>query len=119
MTPLVDSHCHLADPKLRGEVDEVLQRAHGAGVATVVSVGAIGTIETDRLTVEIAESHPQVFAAVGVHPHDAADANPERIDAMRELARSRQGVAIGESGPDFHYMHSPADAQAASLRSHL
>ena len=119
MTAIIDSHCHLADPKLSPEADAVIERARQAGVATIVSVGAIGTIETDRLTVEIAEKHPNVFAAIGVHPHDANSADPARIAAVRGLARSRKVVAIGESGLDFFYMHSPAGAQEASMRRHL
>jgi TatD DNase family protein len=115
----VDSHCHLADTKFRGEIEHVLARAGEAGVGTIVSVGAIGSIETDRLTVEIVERHDNVFAAVGVHPHDAKDASPERIAALKDLARSKRVVAIGETGLDFHYMHSPREAQEDSLRRHL
>jgi len=116
---LVDTHCHLADPKLRDDVEGILARAREAGVRTVISVGAIGSIETDRLTVEIANNHDDVYAAVGVHPHDAKDCDPARIARLRELAHSPKVVAIGESGLDFHYMHSPQPAQEASLRSHL
>jgi TatD DNase family protein len=116
---IIDTHCHLADPRLRDEVDGVLARAEAAGVATMLSVGAIGPVENDRLTVEIAERTPNVFAAVGVHPHDAKDCTPERIAALRALAKSHKVVAIGESGLDFHYLHSPRHAQEAALRSHL
>jgi TatD DNase family protein len=62
---VVDSHCHLADPRLRTDADEVIARAYQAGVVTIISVGAIGSIETDRVTVAIAERHAKVFAAVG------------------------------------------------------
>jgi len=116
---VVDTHCHLADAKFRDDVEDVIARAFEAGVAQMVSVGAIGAIENDRLTVEIAERHQNVFAAVGVHPHDAKDCTPERIAQLRDLAGSNKVVAIGESGLDFHYMHSPPAAQEASLRAHL
>jgi len=119
MTGLVDTHCHLADPRLYGDLEGVLARAAAAGVHAMVSVGAIGPIESDRRTVEIAERQPGVFAAVGVHPHDAKDCDPARIAELRELAQSRKVVAIGETGLDFHYLHSPADAQEAALRRHL
>ena len=119
MIAVVDTHCHLADPKLRGEIDDALARAREAGVRSIVSVGAIGSIETDRMTVEIAERNPAVWAAVGVHPHDAKDCDSRRIAQLRELARAPKVVAIGESGLDFHYMHSPAEAQEESLRRHL
>jgi TatD DNase family protein len=119
MTSVIDTHCHLADAKFRGEVDAVIERAAQAGVLQIISVGAIGPIENDRITVEIAVRHTNVFAAVGVHPHDAADCDPARLGALRELAKSNKVVAIGESGLDFHYMHSPREAQEASLREHL
>jgi TatD DNase family protein len=119
MQPIVDTHCHLADPKLYADLDGVLTRAADAGIAAMVSVGAITSIETDRLTVEIAERHANIYAAIGVHPHDAKDCDADRISALRELAQSKKVVAIGESGLDFHYMHSPVQAQEAALRRHL
>ncbi len=119
MTTVIDTHCHLADAKFRGDVEAAIERAQEAGVAQIITVGAIGTIENDRLTVEIAERHANVYAVVGVHPHDAKDCTSSRIAALRELAGSNKIVAIGESGLDFHYMHSPAQAQEESLRRHL
>jgi len=119
MTTVVDTHCHLADAKFRHDVEAVIERASAAGVSQLISVGAIGPIENDRLTVEIAERHENIFAAVGVHPHDAKDCSAERIDQLRTLAGSKKVVAIGESGLDFHYLHSPRGAQEASLRAHL
>jgi TatD DNase family protein len=116
---IIDTHCHLADAKFRDDVETVIARASAAGVAQMISVGAIGAIENDRMTVEIAERHENIFAAVGVHPHDAKDCTAERIAQLRELAASKKVVAIGESGLDFHYMHSPPAAQEASLRAHL
>jgi TatD DNase family protein len=119
METILDAHCHLADPRLYPDLDGVLARAAAAAVEMIVAVGAIDTIETDRLTVEIAERHPHVFAAVGVHPHNAADYDEPRIAALTELARSSKVVAIGETGLDFHYMHSTAEAQERALRRHL
>jgi len=119
MDTILDAHCHLADPRLYPDLDGALARAADAGVGTIVAVGAIDTIETDRLTVEIAERHPRVFAAVGVHPHNAVDCDEPRIAALAALAQSPKVVAIGETGLDFHYMHSPADAQERALRRHL
>ena len=116
---LIDSHCHLADARLRDDADAIIARARLAGVTTIISVGAIGAIETDRLTVELAERNRDVYAAVGVHPHDAAACSDARLTELRDLAASPKVVAIGESGLDFHYMHSPQHAQEDSLRRHL
>jgi len=119
MDTILDAHCHLADSRLYPDLDGALARAAAAAVGTIVAVGAIETIETDRLTVEIAERHPRIFAAVGVHPHNAADCDEARIAALAALAGSAKVVAIGETGLDFHYMHSPADAQERAFRRHL
>ncbi len=119
MTPLADTHCHLADPKLRPDAGAIIERGRAAGVRAFVSVGAIGSIETDAATVAIAERYPDVYAVVGVHPHDAATADSHRFDRLRDLARSARVVAIGESGLDFHYLHAPREVQEASLRRHL
>ena len=119
MLPLIDTHCHLADAKLRDDVEAVLMRASEAGVRQMVSVGAIGPIDNDRLTVKIAETYDNVFAAVGMHPHDAKDASADRFAELHDLAGAAKVVAIGESGLDFFYKHSPAQAQELSLRRHL
>jgi TatD DNase family protein len=116
---LVDTHCHLADPKLLVDLEPILERARAAGLRMIVAVGAIGSIKTDRETVAIAERNADVYAAVGVHPHDAKDCDHERIAELRELAGSPRVVAIGETGLDFHYMHSPVEAQEAALRRQL
>ena len=116
---LVDTHCHLADPKLLGDLEAILARAREAGVCAMVAVGAIGSIETDRESVVVAERNDDVYAAVGVHPHDAKDCDDERIAQLRDLADSRRVVAIGETGLDFHYMHSPVEAQETALRRQL
>jgi TatD DNase family protein len=90
MISLIDTHCHLADVRLYGDLEGVIARAQAAGVRRLISVGAIGPIENDRRTVEIAEHHDNVFAAVGVHPHDAKDCGAERIAQLRALAQSKR-----------------------------
>ncbi len=119
VTPLVDSHCHLADAKLRDEVVPILERAEAAGVDYIVTVGALGPLESDRLTVELAERHAGLFAAIGVHPHHARDCDAQRLAQVRDLARSQKVVALGETGLDYYYMHSPPEAQRRSLTRHL
>jgi TatD DNase family protein len=116
---VADSHCHLADPRMRDDADAIVARARDAGVSTIISVGAISSIETDRLAVEIAERHEGIYAAIGVHPHDAKDWNDARLAQLRDLAQSRKVVAIGETGLDFYYMQSPREAQLVSFRRQL
>jgi len=119
MTVLADSHCHLADPGLCSDEEEILARAAAAGVHLVIAVGATGTFADDRRTVEIAERHENVFAAVGVHPHHASNCDSERIAGLSALAASKKVVAIGETGLDFHYMHSGRQAQERTLGRQL
>jgi TatD DNase family protein len=116
---LIDTHCHLADERLERELDAILRRARAARVRAIVAVGAMRTIESDRRTVAIAEAHPDIYAAVGVHPHDASGCDRARLEELRELARSPRVVAIGETGLDFHYDNSARDAQEASLVAQL
>ncbi|HKD69255.1 MAG TPA: TatD family hydrolase [Candidatus Binataceae bacterium] len=119
LPPLVDTHCHLADRKLQADAVALIARAEAAGVRVIVSVGAIGSIQTDRDTVAIAERHDNIYAVIGVHPHDAASCDTRRLDEVRELAGSKKVVAIGETGMDLHYQNSTRQAQEESLRRHL
>jgi TatD DNase family protein len=119
LPPLIDTHCHLADSRLRQDVDGAIERAAAAGVRVIVTVGAIGTIQTDRETVAIADAHDHVYAVIGVHPHDADSCDEQRLEQVRELAGSRKVVAIGETGMDLHYRHSTREGQEQSLRRHL
>ena len=108
---LIDSHCHLDDPKFAADLDAVLERAAVAGVAHMLAIGTgDGPPELDR-AVKLAERYPQIHATVGVHPHDAAKATPETIPHLRALARHPKVVAIGEIGLDYHYDFSPRDTQ--------
>ncbi len=119
LPPLVDTHCHLADPRLYTDVDAAIERAAAAGVRVIISVGAIGSIQTDRDTVSIAQRHDNVYAVIGVHPHDADSCDSRRLDEIRELASVKKVVAIGETGMDLHYQHSTRQGQEESLRRHL
>jgi TatD DNase family protein len=104
---------------LLADATALIARADAAGVRAIVSVGAIGPIQTDRDTVALAEHHDNVYAVIGVHPHNADDCDDRRIDQIRELARSKKVVAIGETGMDLHYHNSTRAAQEESLRRHL
>lgn len=119
LAPLVDTHCHMADTRLHADVGAAIERASAAGVRVIISVGAIGSIQTDRDTVAIAQAHDNVYAVIGVHPHDADGCDGSRLDELRELASEKKVVAIGETGIDLHYQHSTRQGQEESLRRHL
>ena len=101
---LIDTHAHLDFPDFEGEIEAVLERAVQAGVTRIVTIGT--SIESSRQAVAIAARHPSVYAAVGIHPSDAMEAEPDALDALRELARSPRVVAIGETGLDYYRLPS-------------
>jgi len=114
---LVDSHCHLDFPDFETERDAVIERARDAGVGRLVTI----CTRPSRLdaTLAIARAHDDVFAAVGVHPHEAAEEGDITAEALEALAAERKIVGIGETGLDYFYDHSPRAAQQASFRTHM
>jgi TatD DNase family protein len=113
MTQFIDSHCHIDGPEYDADRDEVITRAREAGVTTMLNVGTgdphSGAFER---AVELAEKHKEIYAAVGVHPHDAKlfdDAAERRLVNLSQ--ESQRVVAWGEIGLDYHYDHSPRDVQ--------
>jgi TatD DNase family protein len=108
---LVDSHCHLDDKRFADDLDAVLDRAAAAGVTRILTIGTgDGPPEIDR-AVRLADRYPQVYASVGVHPHDAAKAVPQTYDDLRLLTSHPKVVAFGEIGLDYHYYFSPREVQ--------
>jgi TatD DNase family protein len=106
---LIDSHLHLTDPRLLPEAEALVQRALAAGVEAMVSVG-VGTDDAEQ-AIALAERFPQVWATAGLHPHDSARAGEEDFARLEELLDHPRVVAVGEAGLDFHYDHSPRQAQ--------
>lgn len=107
----IDSHCHLDDARFADDLEAVLDRAAAAGVTRILSIGTgDGPPEIDR-AVRVAEKYEQVYASVGVHPHDAAKVTPQTLDDLRALASHQKVVAYGEIGLDYHYDFSPREVQ--------
>ncbi|HMJ07599.1 MAG TPA: TatD family hydrolase [Pyrinomonadaceae bacterium] len=117
---LVDSHCHIDGEQFDLDRDEVLQRAKDAGVAAMLNVGT-GDPRTDdfRRAVAVAERYENVYASVGVHPHDAKLYDDTAEKHLIELAGSEKVIAWGEIGLDFYYDHSPRDVQADVFRRQI
>ncbi|NVN91741.1 MAG: YchF/TatD family DNA exonuclease [Desulfuromonadales bacterium] len=112
---LVDSHAHIYYRDFDGDFEEMLQRAADAGVAAILVVGT--DLESSRQSVDLAEKYPQLYAAVGIHPHDARQVTEECYQSIRELAlSSSKVVAIGEIGLDFYRDRSPRDIQETVFR---
>jgi TatD DNase family protein len=112
---VIDTHAHLdacADP-----ADDLVARAREAGVGRIVSVGS--GLESCRETLSVATRHDGVFAALGIHPHQAADPDADGLDELRELLADPRAVAVGETGLDHYRDYAPRDRQLALFERQL
>lgn len=114
---LVDTHAHLDHDRFAADRNVVLDRARDAGVGLIITVA--GDLASARAAVNLAGEHASVFAAVGVHPHDAAGAGPGYLEELRRLAMHPRVVAIGEIGLDYHYDFSPRPVQREVMIAQL
>lgn len=117
----VDSHAHIDGEEFDADRDEVVERAREAGVRAILNVGT-GDPRTDAFAraVRTAERYDGVYAAVGVHPHDARLYTDEAEQHLRRLiAESTRAIAWGEIGLDYHYDHSPREVQRAVFARQL
>lgn len=114
---LFDSHCHLDDPVFHKDFADVLQRAGQNGVKAMLIAGV--NEKTSRRAVDLAMRHDNLYASVGVHPHDAATCSPDTLNALSKLAENPQVRAWGEIGLDFNRMYSPAKTQELWLERQL
>lgn len=114
---LVDAHCHLGDRAFDEDRPEVVARARAAGVGHIVIIGE--SIAAAERAVALARATPGLSATAGVHPHDAKtwDAAAER--SLRDLLAREEVVAVGETGLDYHYDHSPREVQRAACEAQL
>jgi TatD DNase family protein len=116
---LIDSHAHLDDARFDGDRDAVLQHAWDAGVRKILTIGNGAGPDHMGCGVRIAEAHDWVYTSAGVHPHDAARVEERHYAQMEDLARHAKVIAIGETGLDYYYNHSPRDVQREVFRRQL
>jgi TatD DNase family protein len=114
---LIDTHCHLSDPAFDADRDAVLERARQAGVGHVVVVG--GTVAEGERAAALARARPGLSATAGLHPHEASTWAPEVATRLKALLALPEVVAVGETGLDYHYDHSPRDAQRRAFEAQL
>ena len=114
---LIDTHCHLTFEQLADDIEAVVDRSRAAGVVGWITVGTDS--QHNREAVELTEWFENMYAAVGIHPHDAKDVAAGTMAELKELARSEKVVAIGETGLDFHYDFSPRQDQRRVFEAQL
>ncbi len=116
----IDSHCHIDGEQFDKDRDEIVERARAAGVKMMLTIGTGNPHngEIDR-AVKVAEQYENVFASVGVHPHDARTYDDKAENHLIELAKNEKVIAWGEIGLDFYYDHSPRDVQIAVFRRQI
>lgn len=114
---LIDSHSHLEMPEFRRDLTDVIQRAKASGVEYIFTVG---TEKKDwNRAIEIAHSHPSVYAILGVHPHNAREIDEETYPTLRKLCADDKVRAYGEIGLDFYRNLSPREVQLKRFREQI
>ncbi len=115
---MIDSHCHLADPKFQDDLEAVLERAAIADVKTMMTIA--DSIPESEKCLALAKKYKQLFCTVGVHPHHAKDWNSGDENILESLTKQSPKVrAIGEIGLDYHYNFSEPDVQRSVFASQV
>lgn len=115
--PLVDTHAHLDDHRLRDQLPAILDRASSAGVSQIIAIGTTAASSAGAL--ELAGKHRGIFAAVGIHPNEAAETGPQDWPAILEMIARPGVVAVGETGLDRYWHRTPFADQQAWFDRHL
>ena len=104
-TGIFDSHAHYDDAKFEEDREPLLSRIHEGGVEYIMTIGS--DLASSERSVALAEEHPFLFAAVGVHPEQAGEAPADYLDSLRRMAQSGRVRAIGEIGLDYYWPENP------------
>jgi TatD DNase family protein len=114
---LIDTHCHLTFDELTRDIDGVIARSRAAGVTEWITVGT--DPQENRKAIEFAERFENMYAAIGIHPHDAKTVTAQTLAELKKMAQHKKVVAIGETGLDYHYDFSPRQQQKEVFAEHL
>jgi TatD DNase family protein len=113
---MIDTHAHVHDKQYDADLDEVVARARRAGVSQIVTVGC--DLADSQRALEVARNY-RIYSSVGIHPHEAKDAPPDISAVFAPFLADRRVIAIGETGLDYYYDHSPRDAQQRVFRQQI
>jgi TatD DNase family protein len=108
---LIDSHAHIQGKEYADDREAVVARAREAGITKIIAVGGAGDMSSNTEAIALASAFPNIYATVGMHPHDAKDVGADELEKLRELTSHPKVVAVGETGLDYYYSHSPHDVQ--------
>ncbi|RKD26638.1 TatD DNase family protein [Caminicella sporogenes DSM 14501] len=114
---LFDSHTHLDDRKFDKDRDDVIKRAKENGISYIMNPGA--DYESSVRAVELADKYDMVYAAVGIHPHDAKTMDEMMLELLKAMTKKPKVMAIGEIGLDYHYDYSPREVQKKWFREQI
>ena len=114
---LFDTHAHLDSPQLAPILDEVIENAKSAGLVGIVAVGT--TVASSQACLELADEYDFVWASVGIHPNQCAEANETDWSQVKKLVEHPKAVAIGETGLDRHWDDCPFDVQQKWFERHI
>ena len=114
---LVDTHCHLDFKDFDGDRDSVIDRAREEGVVRIINVGS--SLEGSRRSIELSKRYDIVYATVGIHPHEADAVTDKIIEDLKDLAKDKKVVAIGEVGLDYYRNLSPKDKQVEAFKKFI
>ncbi len=114
---MIDSHCHLTDPRLLSQLPEVLARAKAAGVDRIITIGT--DLPDDEKTIALCRKLPNVRCAIGIHPNHSADAIVDDVQKLRALAADPVVLALGEMGLDYNHDNSPRNHQRRIFEAQL
>jgi len=113
----IDTHAHLFYPNFKGEVDQIIERSINAGVKIIIVPAT--DLATSRQAINLAEQYENVYATVGVHPHDTKEIQENYIEQLEEFTKHEKVVAIGEIGLDYYYDFSPKENQIEAFRKQI
>lgn len=113
----IDSHAHLDDERFDEDRDLVINNLKDNGIDIAVNIGA--DLQSSINSVELSKKYENIYAAVGIHPHSADEADGKTLEKIKELADNEKVVAIGEIGLDYYYDNSPRDKQRECFKAHL
>ena len=111
----IDSHTHLDGPRFAEDREEMIERAHVAGVEAMLAIGIGECPDTVGCALPFAEKHDWIYATTGVHPHEAKSLDDATISMMEKIAQHPKVIAWGEIGLDYYYDHSPREIQKSAF----